>query len=215
MKKSLMSLAVISALLSTHAFAADAQKVGFYGGAEIGYSKIQNQSQEVANSLVSSVGGAVSVTQSTGVGIGRLFAGYNFNESLAFELGYLWSGDANLKAAGVTGNSVGYTANYNASVNGIDYSLLVRPSVESGWNGLFGRIGGHYLDASRDITSSGGVTFQNPNTSSSGGGFLVGIGYDAAIADKVDFRGSYTYYDSLAGGDGHANVFSIGVLRKF
>ena len=213
MKKLVMVLAISA--LSSQAFAADSQLAGVYGGAELGYSKIQNQSQAVANQLVNAVGGAVSVTQDSGVAVGRVFAGYNINENFALELGYMWSGDVNLNAAGFTRVPASYTANYTASVNGVDYSVLVRPSVASGWNGLFGRIGGHYLESSVDITSSGGITYPNPSSSHSGGGFLAGFGYETAIADKVDFRTSYTYYNSLAGGDGYAHIFSIGVLGKF
>jgi hypothetical protein len=66
-----------------------------------------------------------------------------------------------------------------------------------------------------DITSTGGITYPNPSTSSSGGGYLLGFGYDTSIANNIDFRSSYTYLNGLAGGDGYANVFSIGVLGKF
>ena len=83
MKKLVMVLAISA--LSSQAFAADSQLAGVYGGAELGYSKIQNQSQAVANQLVNAVGGAVSVTQDSGVAVGRVFGGYNINENFALE----------------------------------------------------------------------------------------------------------------------------------
>ena len=212
MKKLVMVLAISA--LSSQAFAAEKNLVGGYGGVELGYSKVESDAQAAANNLVSQVGGAVTVTQDTGVAIGRLFAGYNINENFAVELGYIGTSDVSQHAAGVAGNNVAYTATANVSVSGIDYSVLLRPSIASGWNGLFGRIGGHYLEASTDYTATAASTVSGTRNVS-GGGFQVGLGYDSEIAENVDFRTSYTYYNSLAGGNGHANVFSIGVLGKF
>ena len=214
MKKIVIALAVTQALISTQAFAADAKLVGPYAGVELGYSKVESDAQSTANSLVNEVGGAVTVTQDTSVVIGRLFGGYNINENLAVELGYIRTGDVSQRASGVAGNSVPYNASADVSVSGVDYSVLLRPSIASGWNGLFGKVGGHYLEASTDytVTALGSLS---GNNSKSGSGFLVGLGYETSIADNIGFRTSYTYYNNLAGGDGYANVFSIGVLGKF
>lgn len=214
MKKLVMSLAVASALISTQSFATDTKLVGPYAGVELGYSKVESDAQSTANSLLNEVGGAVTVTQDTSVAIGRLFGGYNINENVAVELGYIRTGDVSQRASGVAGNSVPYTASADVSVSGVDYSILLRPSIASGWNGLFGRVGGHYLEASADysITAIGSAS---GNISNKGSGFLVGLGYETSIADNVGFRAGYTHYSNLAGDDGYANVFSIGVLRKF
>ncbi len=214
MKKILIATAVISALVSSQAFAEDAKLVGAYAGAELGYTRVQNDAQATANALVNAVGGSVIVTQDTGVVIGRLFAGYNINENIALELGYLQTGDVTQRAAGVARNSVAYTGSANVSVSGVDYAVLVRPSVASGLNGLFAKIGGHYLEASQDATLTGTSTV-SVNSSVKGSGFLVGFGYQAAVADNVDVRATYTYYDSVAGGNGYANVVSVGLLGKF
>ena len=214
MKKILIATAVISALVSSQAFAEDAKLVGAYAGAELGYTKVESDAQATANALVNAVGGSVIVTQDSGVAIGRLFAGYNINENFAVELGYLQTSDVNLKAAGVAGNSVAYTGNANLSVSGVDYAVLIRPSVSTGLNGLFAKIGGHYLEASVDGTLTGTST-ASFSSSVKGSGFLVGFGYQAAVADNVDVRATYTYYDSVAGGNGYANVVSVGLLGKF
>jgi OOP family OmpA-OmpF porin len=214
MKKIVMVFAVASTLISTQSFAADTKLVGPYGGVELGYSKVESDAQSTANSLVNEVGGAVTVSQDTSVAIGRLFGGYNMNEYVALELGYIRTGDVSQRASGVAGNSVPYTASADVSVSGVDYSVLLRPSIASGWNGLFGKVGGHYLEASADYTATA-IGSVSGNISNKGSGFLLGLGYETSIADNIGFRTSYTYYNNLAGGDGYANVFSIGVLGKF
>ena len=214
MKNILISTAVLAALVSSNAFAEDAKTTGAYAGAELGYSRVKNDSQELANGLVSEVGGSVIVTQDTGVAIGRLFAGYNVNENFAVELGYLHTADINLSAAGVAGNSVAYTATADASVKGVDYAVLIRPSTSTGLNGLFAKVGGHSLKASTDysLTGTSTVSFRD---SVKGSGVLLGFGYQASISNNIDARATYTYYDNVAGEDGHANVFSLGILAKF
>ena len=214
MKNILISSAILAVLVSPNAFAEEAKTTGAYAGAELGYSKVKNDSQELANGLVSEVGGSVIVTQDTGVATGRLFAGYNINENFAVELGYLHTTDINVDAAGVTGNSVAYTAAADISLKGVDYAVLIRPSTSTGLNGLFAKVGGHYLKASTDIslTTSSSVSLSD---SFKGGGFLLGLGYQAPISSNIDARATYTYYDNVAGEDGHANVFSLGILAKF
>ena len=214
MKNILISSAILAVLVSPNAFAEEAKTTGAYAGAELGYSKVKNDSQELANELVSEVGGSVIVTQDTGVATGRLFAGYNINENFAVELGYLHTTDINVDAAGVTGNSVAYTAAADISLKGVDYAVLIRPSTSTGLNGLFAKVGGHYLKASTDIslTTSSSVSLSD---SFKGGGFLLGLGYQAPISSNIDARATYTYYDNVAGEDGHANVFSLGILAKF
>ena len=147
---------------------------------------------------------------------GRLFAGYNINENFAVELGYLHTTDINVDAAGVTGNSVpvAYTAAADISVKGVDYAVLIRPSSSTGLNGLFAKVGGHYLKASTDISVTGTSTV-SLSDSVKGSGFLLGVGYQAPIASNIDARATYTYYDNVAGEDGHANVLSLGILAKF
>jgi len=214
MKKILIATAVISALVSSQAFAEDSKLIGAYAGAELGYSRVENEAQTTANTLVNALGGSVIVTQDTGVAIGRLFAGYNINENVAVELGYMQTGDVTQHAAGIARNSVAYTGSMNVSVSGVDYAVLVRPSVASGWNGLFAKFGGHYLEESGDVTLTGTSTV-SVSQSVKGSGFLVGFGYQAPVADRIDFRATYTYYDSVAGGNGYANVVSVGLLGKF
>ena len=214
MKNILIGTAILTAIVSSNAFAEDAKTTGAYAGAELGYSRVKNDSQELANGLVSEVGGSVIVTQDTGVATGRLFAGYSINENIAVELGYLHTADINYNAAGVAGNSVAYTATADISIKGVDYAVLIRPSSSNGLNGLFAKVGGHYLKASTDISLTGTSTV-SLSDSVKGSGFLLGVGYQAPISSNIDARATYTYYDNVAGGDGHANVFSLGILAKF
>lgn len=208
-------LVSILAVVSTAAQAENTASSGIYAGAELGYSKVSDSSQASANTLVSNFGGSASVTQDSGVAIGRLFGGYAFNENFGAELGYIKSGDVTQQATGVEGGGVTYTAKQTISYSGIDYAVLVRPSISTGWNGLFAKIGGHYLEGSNDITMSAAGQSASEGTKIKGSGFLFGFGYEAPIANNINFRATYTHYNNISGANDNANVASIGILAKF
>ena len=94
---------------------------GGYLGLEAGYAKLENSNN--------------------GVGLGRLFAGYNFNENLGLELGGYRTSNTDYYYPGATFRVYAY---------GTDASLMLRPSISSGLHGLFIRAGGHYDQINAD-----------------------------------------------------------------
>ena len=211
MKKLLLAAAI--ATISSGAIAAENN--GFYLGVEAGYTKVEDTAQQDANTLVRILGGSATVTSDTGMAIGKLFAGYQFTENFSAEIGAYRTSEFDERASGVTGGSAAYTVTAKTNVYGVEGSLLVRPSVSSGLNGLFGRVGGHWDKIETEFTASANGASANGNHWNSGTGFLVGAGYDAEISKNVNARASWTYYDSVAGTDGYANVGSVAVFYKF
>jgi hypothetical protein len=212
------AVVVLSAVLGTAT--ANAQSMNnstnIYIGAELGYTTVSDNAQLLANNLVNTVGGSAAVTQNLSVAIGRLFAGYKLNENFALELGYGASSNVNYNFSGVSRGNVAYTGTASDSVSGLDYVLVARPSVSSGLNNLYFKAGGTYYTDKVTTTASTSVASATTTFSSSGTGYLLGAGYDIPLGQDLDFRVSYSYLNNIAGLSGsYANVFSVGILKKF
>ncbi len=174
--------------LSSQVFAADSKTVGenfdseknSYLGIEAGYVKLQNTDG--------------------GVAIGRIFAGYKINENVGIELGAYRTANTDYYFLGATIRAYAY---------GYDTSLILRPNVSTGMNGLFLRLGGHYDRVNYDCY---GYCY---NAAQWGSGALAGIGYDGKFSDSVSGRISYTYYDNVAGTSDSVNTVSLGLMYNY
>jgi opacity protein-like surface antigen len=213
-KGTYMKKILLASLLALPVMAIAAESQGPYVGVEVGYTRIDNAAQQAANDLVRALGGSAAVTSDSGMAIGKLFAGYQFTENFSTEIGAYRTSEFNMKAAGVTRGSAAYTGTSSSSVYGVEASLLLRPSVSTGLNGLFGRFGGHWDRVEQDAALAGGVAGYG-NAWASGTGFLVGAGYDVNVDKNLTGRVSYTYYDSIASTDSYANVGSLSLMYKF
>lgn len=215
----LSKLLVATGLIAASIAVANAQsfKAGPYAGLEFGAEKVQNQTQSTANALVAAVGGSASVTQDTTMYDGRIFGGYKIVEYVDLELGYTQTSTINMNYTGRSGGGVAYSGNANLNVNGADYSALLRPSIASGFNGLFVRVGGTYLSSNQNasLAASNGVSASS-SLNKSGSGYIVGLGYDYPITKDFDFRASYNYLGNVAGiSNNYANRLAIAILGKF
>lgn len=214
MKKLNLSAAITCAALLTSTSFAQGVTPGVYLGLEGGAGSLKDSTGEVARALVNAVGGSAVVTQDASVLVGRLLAGYQFNENFSAELGYSFTGSVDTKIAGVSSSSVAYTGSGKSSYSGIDYSVLIRPNVSSGANGLFLKLGGHNLTIKTDVTLTGTST-ASASSSTTGSGTLFGFGYDWPVSTTSFARVSYTSYNKVAGGDGNQGVVFFGLTSKF
>lgn len=215
--KRLILLSAFFALIATpNAYAGTGDKEsGPYVGIDAGYAYVNADAQDTADGLASILGGSVTVTQDTSAFIGRVYAGYNINKNFGFEVGYLKTSDVETTASGIAGNGVAYRGNADLSVSGFDYALLIKPIETRGLDGLFAKVGGHYSETSYDWSLTGTSTVSG-ETDEDGSGFLVGIGYEAPLANGLDARVTYTYYDNISGvSDNNSSVITFGVLAKF
>ncbi|MEI8187050.1 MAG: outer membrane beta-barrel protein [Chlorobiaceae bacterium] len=214
MKKILLTTVIAISFAMPQAFAVNNNQRGVYAGVDAGYANVKGDPQGAADEFLSLLGGSVSVTQSTSAAMGRIFAGYNINKNFAIELGYNQTTNYTTTVAGVSGNKAAYIAKSDFSVSGIDYSVLIRPIETKSWDGLFAKIGGHFLEPTTSVTLIGTST-ASTKISSTGGGFLIGFGYTEPLSSAVDARVAYTYYNSISGNsNNNANVLTVGVLLK-
>ncbi len=208
--KALLAAAILATCASSYAFEAKP-----YFGVEVGSTKVDNATGPVATSLVNAVGGTATATQNTTVTATKLIGGYKATENVDIEFAYVNSSKLSLNFNGVSSGSVAYAGAIGLKISGFEYALNLRPSVASGFNGAFVKLGGHNFDA--DITASlsaGSVSVAGKSTLS-GSGTLFGVGYDIPLDQNSDVRVSWTKYNKLAGEDITAKFLNIGYMRRF
>lgn len=189
----------------------------WYGGLEYGSTELDDNTGPTANQFVSLLGGAVTVTQDSSVGIGRIFLGYRFTEQVALEGGYFKSNKASIRVAGVAGGGGAYTARGDVEFDGFDISGVWFPMANKmGDAGLFLKAGVHHsnTEASFSITGAGGTV--SASGDESGTGTLFGIGYDWKFTDQAFARIAATRYLNVGGeSDNKGTVYSIAIGTNF
>jgi OOP family OmpA-OmpF porin len=209
MKKTFVALAFASIGLAAHA-------EGFYMGAGVGFNKVDNSLSEFNTAMLNAVGGSIVSTQETGVQNLRLLGGYKINENFAVEVGYVNSSKWDLNFSGVSSGNVAYNGNGNISFSGLDVAAVVRPGASSGYNNFFATIGLHNYKAKVGVTFTVNGTPYTTNTSETGTGTLLGIGYDLKIDKGLDLRFTATRLNKLAGdSDSNTTNIGIGLIQHF
>lgn len=220
MRNLFLAIVILTILLPSNLFAQDffesTTPKGFVG-VEYGWSKVDNNTQQLADLFVDELGGRASVTQDTSVGIGRVFAGYWFVDMLGAEVGYFQTSDIRYRLSGTTSSAVAYTSSGDLKYKGWDYSLLLRPAPNVPvWKGLYFKAGGHNTKTDLNFSIAlPGLTYST-NINDSGSGTLYGAGYDWALTNNVFGRVAVTHFNKLAGeSEDSATAYSVGVGLRF
>lgn len=210
-----LAVALVSTLLVS-AVHAQTFTPGFYAGAELGDSQMKDQSGSFSASLVSTLGGTANASQDKNVFSGRLFGGYKIIENIDVELGYFQSNSYSINDNGVSGSGFAYSGTNSLKFSGFDYAVLLRPSISSGFNGAFLRLGGQHSKVTDDSTATVGAATRFASGSRTGSGFMIGFGYDFNVAKNVAIRAEYNHMDSIGGNSNNAaDTILIGVIGKF
>jgi len=187
-------------------------------GIDYGSIKLADTTASLASSLVSSLGGSVSVSQSATLSNFRMYGGYDFSEELGFEIGYNTTSSIEQKFSGTAGSRyscASYSGAFGTKFTGLDYSAIYRPN-NSWLENYFFRLGMHSLAS----TTSGSVTASTSTVSTSskisGTGLMYGFGYDRKISDILDIRAQYILMNSIAGVSGtSSNMYMVGIRKSF
>ena len=173
----------------------NAQEGTFRLGVELGYSPVDLEAEDTAQSIANASGSTVSTEYSTGVLVGRLFADYGLSENLMGEVGYFRtsSADATYKI-GSDSASESYTA------HGFDISAKFMS------DGLFGKVGMHSTTIDGDANVTIGGTTYTATGEAQGTGLLFGAGLEV---DQTLI--SVTRYNDV-GGISDFTFFSVGLL---
>ena len=204
------------ALASIASFSAYADQGKTYWGGEFGISKLDDQTGSITSGLVSAVGGAATATQDSNISTFKILGGYRYTENLDLEVAYFQSGTANLNFNGVSRGAVAYTGNASLKFSGFEYAANVRPSVASGWNDLYFRVGGHSSKLESNVSINANAVSASSGKSYSGTGTLYGVGYDQKFNETTKVRYSVVKYSKMGGeSDSGGTVYSIGFVKNF
>jgi hypothetical protein len=211
-----MKKIIVVALAGIAAFSVQAEQSKMYWGGEVGISHLDDQTGTISTGLVNAVGGSASTSQDKNVTTFKVVGGYRYTENLDLEVGYFQSATARMNFNGVSSGAVAYTGNANLNFSGVEYAANVRPSVSSGWNELYFRIGGHTSRLETDISINANAVTASANKTYSGSGTLYGLGYDQKFNETTKIRYSAVKYSRVGGeSDSGGSVFSIGVVKNF
>jgi hypothetical protein len=185
-----------------------------YAGLELGVVGVNDRSSDTASKYALLAGGSATVEQNRSKAAARLFGGYRFNEQAAFELGYVQSDDYTYTVRGTNSAGTAYSGAEKFKFSGFDYSLMLRPTLASGLNNLYVKLGLHNMTRKLDPSVPGVLT---RGDSESGTGQLYGIGYDMLnVTQGVDLRLAFTHYDRVGGESGsRASLYSLGVVKRY
>ena len=186
----------------------------YYGGIALGLFIISDSTANTSASLISALGGTVSVSQETNGYTGRLFGGAHLDHVLSFELGYHQTASVAQTISGVASNNGAYTGSASLGINGWDYSILIRTHRANNHQGPFLRLGGHHLTVGGNVKITATSSLAN-TTTYEGSGFLWGAGYDLPIKDSLNIRAEYLGYKNIAGKDGNTDNYYVAVVKHF
>jgi opacity protein-like surface antigen len=202
MKKSLFLMA--GALLAATSLSVSAQAVksdsGFYLGVEGGLANTGKNQSTPGYRVISDV---------SKVGFMRGVAGYRFSGNMALEAGYFGTRDAKLEQSNGTRSD-----HVHANVRGSDLAAIYKFS--DGLPGLFLKGGLSYATLSiSETTTTAGSSIQRKG-SSTGMGYLLGVGYELDLSRNLSANVGYTRYQRVAGlENSKLGVISAGAKYRF
>jgi len=176
---------------------ATAEEGQFGFGIELGWTPIDIEAEETAQSIATASGSTVTVEYDTGAFVGRAFGEYGFSSNLGIEVGYFQT-----SGAGATYKIGANSASEEYDIHGLDLSAVFKSP-----EGFFGKIGLHSstIDGAANVTIGG--TSYSATASKTGTGALIGGGIDSG-----NIRYSFTHYADVAGLDTSMSFFSVGYL---
>lgn len=212
-----MTLGFLSSPIWAEPFSLSPIPGGIYTGLEL---EDTHFSPAVGNNasaaLTNNNGGSANVGSDPSLFLGRVFVGVQGFETAAVELGFLNTTSANAGFNGTTRAGVSYSGHDSTGLSGIDLSVLLRPSYNSGLNGLFLRLGVNHLTQSDNysVGTPGAVTPSAGNFS--GNGVQWGVGYDAMLDAHFNVRIELLDYENIAGLSGNSiTSLALGVNYHF
>jgi len=213
--KQYLVVAAVSLLASSYTHA---QSLRFYAGADMGFTQLESKAEKLGDKLANRVAETdvnATINQKRSAASNRAYVGLKLSESFGLELGRLNTKAHSLSVVGNVPGIGSVSGEGRLSVSGTDFSMLVRPSVSSGLNGLFIRLGAHNYELSASAQIKAGSKSEQAAEKGNVAGVLAGVGYDFALTSNIGLRLSATKIH-LGGSNGFGfNNYTAGLKIGF
>lgn len=154
----------------------------------------------------------------------RAFLAYNLNENFSLELGYFGTGNLNRKDTSVLYQNAKNITSLENKVNASGADLSVVYKFTEGVPGFFLKAGVTRSKLERTTN----IVVKNINTgiqstlsskeldsSATGTGYLLGLGYEMALSNNLYGRIAFTSYQRLGGENNSISNFTLGLRYSF
>ncbi|MBF0417382.1 MAG: outer membrane beta-barrel protein [Magnetococcales bacterium] len=195
---SLLTLAVLATPVTTHA------QGGYLGvGAGWAHYPEDNDVQEALDAVrsyaVSNLGTTVrsSSTSTDYDKLGyKIFLGYDFNEWIALEVGYLNLNGSDLKLNSSFNNGTAGDLNFDSRVHGASLTPVFKyhPNKQST---IFGKVGGFLYNVKTEAKSSGALAAVSGSEKSDGVSLITGVGGEFKITNNLSLRAEYEFLNDV------------------
>jgi opacity protein-like surface antigen len=212
-KKAIIASTAIALSISAGMVRAQSVDSAWYGGIDLGRSRLGLSGGDFDNALANQGIGASSSNDRSDTSLG-FSVGYLFNRNFALEGAYTRLGDFNYSAAASSPAADTISGKYKAhalSLSGIGI-LPLRQS----WS-VYGKAGVARTKTDLEASSDTGAVAVG-NASDSRTGLLIGAGAMYDFNRNVFARAGWDRYAQIGSDDtgkGHADVYSIGVGYRF
>jgi OOP family OmpA-OmpF porin len=206
-KLHVLCLASLATLGSTPALSQNAEH--FYGGAGLGQSRSNLDSNRISTTLIGST--AASITSDKEDASYKVFGGYQFTPYFGMELGYFNLGEFGFKST-TTGPG---TLDGRIKLTGMNIDLVGAIPMNDQLS-FIGRLGVHNARAQDSFTSTGTVAF-SPSREVRETNYKAGFGFAYKFSPSMSLRGELERYrvNDAVGGKGDINVASLSLVFPF
>jgi len=210
MKKKVIAAAAL-ALSSGLAQAQSADKQGWYGGLDLGYTKLGLSGGDVDGALANQGVGGSSTLDTSDKSFG-INGGYRFNRTFAAELAY-----ESLGSYTYSSNTGVDTINGKFKADALSLAGLGIYPFTPNWS-VYGKLGLAHTNAKLEASSSTGASAVS-GTSHSGTNLLYGAGvmydFDGGYFTKLGWDRYQNVGDAGSTGKGSINTYQLGVGLHF
>lgn len=211
-KPSRVALAVITALAALASPLANADDLGWYGGANVGRSMAKIDDPRISSGLQQGGFASSSIVDDDRATGFKLYGGYQFNRYFALEGGYFDLGKFGYTATTVPAG----TLRGDIRLKGLNLDAVGLLPITDRLS-AFGRVGVAYADARDTFSGTGAVNVRTASASKREANLKAGVGLQYAFSDALAMRLEAERYrvNDAVGNRGDIDLISLGLLYRF
>lgn len=185
---------------------------GWYGGINVGRSKVKIDDARISSSLLGAGFATTSIADDNRDNGYKIFGGYQFNRNIALEAGFFDLGNFGFTATTLPAG----TLTGDIKLRGLNLDLVGTLPLTEKFS-AFGRVGMIYAEAKDSFSGTGLINVRNPNPSKRETNYKYGLGLQYALSESVAIRAEAERYrvNDAVGNKGDIDLVSVGLIYRF